>query len=65
MTEYGFIAKNIGETKRRLKPWFAISTLHWTAKHAREDLMRGLDRTWANMRRDGWRIVKVKISEVK
>ena len=67
LTEYGYIAKNTGETKRGIKPWFAISTLHWQAGLAKAELMSGLDgvTTWPKMKRDGWHIVKVKITEVK
>lgn len=61
-TEMAYIAKNISGKK----PYFAVATLHWTATMARKDLMSGIeDITWQEMKKQGWRIVKVKVSEMR
>lgn len=61
LKETAFVAKNIGGKR----PYFAIATVGWTAGMARDDLMRGLEQTWPQMYRKGWRIVKVTMSECR
>lgn len=48
------------------KPWFAIACLAWTASMAREALTkndpRGHKEAWRLSRKDGWHIVKVRVT---
>ena len=63
-TEKAFIPMNIG--KRHGKPWFAVAELNWTASGARKGMTkhdpRGHHEAWRLLRKDGWRIVRVKVS---
>lgn len=64
-SEIAFIPMNIG---RRGRPWFAIVALCWTAAEARRAMTkndpRDHDEAWKLLRMDGWRVVKVRVTEL-
>jgi len=64
-SEFAFIPMNSGNKKAgRTTPSFAISSVHWTARLARKNFTDDDRISWAKLKQNGWRIVKVKITEI-
>lgn len=61
--ETAFIAMKV---PKKGKPWFAISSLRWIAKDVRVAMIEGDPRpaqtAWRLLRKDGWSVVKVRVS---
>jgi hypothetical protein len=45
--------------------WFAVRCLDYTAREAKAKFMEGDTLPWDHLRKEGWRIVKIKVSEIK
>lgn len=43
------------------KRWFAVRCLDWTAKDAKAKFLENDTFEWSYWRKEGWRIVKVKV----
>jgi hypothetical protein len=47
-------------------PWFAVSFIRHTRQNAQADFLKAIadnGRGWRKLRAQGWRIVRVKVSE--
>jgi hypothetical protein len=53
------------KTPKKGKPYFAVRCLDWSANGAREQFCGGAidpPHHWKESKKDGWRIVKVRVS---
>lgn len=58
-TTYGYLPRC---TPEKGQPWFAGNvTVGYTAKDSREAFVRACGQTWESLKKEGWRIAKVKI----
>lgn len=58
-TTYGYLPFC---TPAKGKPWFAGNvTIGFTAKDSRDAFIRACGQSWEVLKREGWRIVRVKI----
>jgi hypothetical protein len=46
-------------------PWLAYQFIRDRAKDVREDFPRGAGTTWKQMRKEGWKVVRVHLTEAK